>query len=258
VMDRFITTTLKQPSRVVRDWVEALLLQPVQYHDATLDVETIAAGGASPVGNSYGGDETLPEREAAASRAMVDESVPDVSTSNWKPIKALLKQQQWEKPTPLLKNWVKSANNPTDAARGWRALVRVYETQHNNEALKTAYPSALQAGAEAYNAETKPQETATVARHLAQVANNYGCWLHRQPEASAKEAVAAWKTAREWAIAGDKTQLPDIYANMASGYEALGKRRLTIKALTKGLQAAQRLGDVEASLHLMARQASLA
>jgi len=252
VMDRFITTTLKQPSRVVRDWVEALLLQPVQYHDATLDVESIAAGGAAPVG-----DESLPEREASSSHAVVDDPVKEASSKDWEPIKALLKQQQWEQATPLLKNWVENAGTPAEAARGWRALVRVYETQHSNDALKTAYPNALQVGQQAYEAANSTQEAAKLARQLAQVANNYGCWLHRQPDTTPKEAVDAWKSARQWAIAGDKTQLPDIYANMAAGYEQLGKPNLTVKALTKGLQAAQRLGDTEASLHLMARQASL-
>ncbi|MDH4378911.1 MAG: hypothetical protein QE263_03280 [Vampirovibrionales bacterium] len=253
VMDRFITTTLKQPSRVVRDWVEALLLQPVQYHDATLDVESIASGGAAPVG-----DESSQEREVPSSPAVVSDLAKEASNNQWEPIKALLKQQQWQKATPLLKNWVENANTPAEAARGWRALVRVYETQNNNDALNTAYPQALQWGQQAYDAAKNTPDASKIARHLAQVANNYGCWLHRQPDTTPKEAVQAWKTARSWAIVGDKTQLPDIYANMAAGYEALNKPNLTLKALNKGLQAAHRLGDTEASLHLAARQASLA
>jgi len=252
VMDRFITTTLKQPSRVVRDWVEALLLQPVQYHDATLDVEAIVAGGAAPLGG-----QVSPEGESLSTQSIAVDSVKKASDSDWEPIKALLKQQQWDEAIPLLNQWVEQAATPMAAARGLRALVRVYEAQNNNAALATAYPRALQAGQQAYESASL-KEAATVARQWAQIANNYGCWLHRQPEATPKEAVAAWKEARQWAIAGDKTLLPDIYANMATGYEALGKPNLITKALTKGLQAAQRLGDAEASMHLMARLQSVA
>ncbi|MFN8614830.1 MAG: hypothetical protein U0003_02825 [Vampirovibrionales bacterium] len=239
VLDGFITATLHQSSRVVRDWVEALLLQPVQFHDPQLDIHHITQSALQ--------NPTVPENSA--------ESPPPNPPSQpplpaWKTIRGWIEHHEWDKAQPALEAWMNQAATPTQTTRGLLGLIALNEAQQQHHALKTLYPQALQSGQEAYQNLTAKKSQQTLAKVLAETANDYGCWLHRQPEATAKEAVEAWKTARHWAIIGDKAQLPDIYANLAVGYHENQQLDKARQALNQGIRVALRLGDAEAEQSL--------
>ncbi len=59
-LDGFIAKALDQPSRVVRDWVEALLLQKIEYRDSTSPVPTQLNRPSWQGGDS----DAIPEKEA--------------------------------------------------------------------------------------------------------------------------------------------------------------------------------------------------
>lgn len=269
-LDGFIGDTLKQPSRVVADWVDALLLQPIDYRLDKTPSAKPKAKSANVVPNKSEAvhiGEIIQQAKDLADQGKFDTSIQ------------LLQQALGKSAHPAEQNqlsyWLgrvlEKSGKPGDAATYYEtllgkteglstaqqfriatALAHHWENTGQPDKALTAYSSATSAGKTLANKATDEKST-RLANQLAQLHNDWASThLHQHPNEGEK-ALEHLKTARRWAIAGDKTLLPDIYANMATVWGQLDQPENRSQAYLKGLNAAKKLGNQSTYLNLLAK-----
>ncbi len=282
-LDTFIGEALKQPSTVVNEWVQALLLQPIEYrshgNSASVPPTLVAAGSAAPINNA-------PTPAAATSVANADKPAPKVDvTAVLKEAKTVTQHNQPQQAVALLNTALANpALTPAQVGRLHFALGKVAESSDDWAAVKASYSAAVQhplpvrRAVQAHGAlanaleqlgdtdaalahyqqalAAAPSSTAAgntsraLAGTLAQLENDYGSLLYIQQ--GAQVAQPHFTNARQWAIKGNRQLLPDIYGNLAQVWQALNDPTQRNQAYLKGLNAAKKLGDQSSYLNLLA------
>ncbi len=155
-LDQFITGTLGQESHVVKEWVEALLLQPVNYRsDQPIQV------GASPGGFQPFKTETAAPQSVASNSILADIPKPGVTKADQDSIKRLLQQAKTESQSGDFKSalvtyqnvldTVTDADAPELKGRVLYQMGKVLVRSGNREDAKALFQQAHEALAGSYH-----------------------------------------------------------------------------------------------------------
>ena len=274
ILDGFITDALKQPSNVVRDWVEALLLQPIEYHDPDIKIQKVNAQGNNPQqqAQSYQATpeqyqqwrQTIKASKSALKYGQADEAarqllqlVGELETHGETALLAntltgLAKAYKHTGQTAAADTALQTAaklynqmNEPHKSVLQWRNLAQLYiEHGQPNNALTTFKQGSEQAN-RLLNETSSTKYYADLLRQAATLHNDWASHLFDQKDISA--AKQQLKTARQLALQpkGPKGLLPDIYSNLAHVFTAQGHGEKAERALLQSLKAAQKLGNTD-------------
>jgi tetratricopeptide (TPR) repeat protein len=143
-LDQFITGALGQKSNVVREWVDALLLQPISYHsDTPISMGSFSANGSAAsifnVGNSSGGLSSLQSGKGF--------SQSDVTAlkQTLQQAKAASQGQQSDQAIALYQNALNtlgSGNYPKLQGRVLYQMGRTYQKSGDSQNAQTSYEQA--------------------------------------------------------------------------------------------------------------------
>lgn len=281
-LDEYIGVALKQPSRVVMDWVEALLIQPIDYRLTGKPTSTTTntaqpAKPTSPQQASAKTSQPLSSNQASISeviqyaKQMADQGDINGSIEH---LNNALKHTKNDKDAVTLAYWqgrVFEKANALDEAvtiyknimatnelappyryRAASLVAQQAEVTGDNTTAINAYTSAITAGNALYPKASPPKQ-GKLAKELANLENDFASLLFAQHPEQSETIQQHLSQARQWAITGDKRLLPDIYSNMATVFGASKQLENQQKAYLKGMNAAKKLGDQSAYLNLMAR-----
>lgn len=279
ILDGFITDALKQPSNVVGEWVDALLLQPIEYHDpdikhqpttSTSDSSPQSSKSTAPPPTTYQATpqqhqqwrQTIKASKSALKYGRADEAatqllqlVGELETHGETALLAntltgLAKAYKHTGQTSAADTALQTAaqlytelNEPHKAILQWRNLSQLYiEHGQPNNALST-FKTGSQQAQEALNRTNHQKHYTDVLKQAATLHNDWASHLFSQNQInSAKQQL---KTARQMALQpkGPKSLLPDIYSNLSHVFMAQRQGEKAERALLQSMKAAQKLGD---------------
>lgn len=273
ILDGFITDALKQPSNVVREWVDALLLQPIDYHDPQLKARIVSPSAQS---SEQTQQRVLPKATPQqhqqwrdmikASKSALNYGQADEAASQ---LLQLVGELETHEETTLLANTLtglakaykhtgqtaaadtalqtasqlyQQLGEPHKAVLQWRNLAQLYiEHGQPNNASSAFEQGSVQSKSLLANAPTR--RYTDLLKQTATLHNDWASHLYTQQQYG--QAKQQLKTARQLALQpkGPKNLLPDIYSNMAHVFSAQGQGEKAERALLQSMKAAQKLGN---------------
>ncbi len=218
-LDTFIGEALKQPSTVVNEWVQALLLQPIEYRSSGKAVvaATVSGvvGGAAPVQNvanptaQTATPPGVPQASASAA-TVVAPSHNAALTAALKQAKTLTKQGDTIQATAVLQQALADDTlTPAHTGRVHFALGKVADTTGDWDAAKQAYSNALQ---HPLPTRRKVQAHGALANALEQLGETDEALSHYQQALSAIPNKLTKKSSR--ALAGTVSRLENDYGSL--------------------------------------------
>lgn len=284
-LDGYISNTLGQPSRVVRDWVEALLIQNVQFRYGESDPDAppngSLAGGAAPLNDNPNSDTPpsprprLSEEEKRQLKGFIEESHRLQGQKNWEPAQTPLEDsltllegkdrpdlagkihhmlgrlhEKRLQPDPALSHYEQAAQQFSEAGHPAKQAASLY-------AAATLYDKQgqLEKAHTAYEQTLALDEALGDTQGMSRVLNDLGSLQLRQghPHASIETLKRAFREASR--PEGDPTLISDIFSNLGGAYRANKQYRQAYNAYRASLDRAIRVKDSEgaaATLHNLA------
>ena len=170
-LDQFISNALGQPSKVVKEWVDALLLQDIDYH-ADLPPEAVSAA-TNAEANSPASEKQQAEAEALSQEAGMATSTKAQLKSLIEDAKACQKSGQTTEAEQKLQDalaLLADRNKPAWEGKVWQLKGRFYD---QNGRWEEAIASFKQA-ADKFETANLPQKQATALHTLGSILEDHG------------------------------------------------------------------------------------
>lgn len=170
-LDQFISNALGQPSKVVKEWVDALLLQDIDYH-ADLPPEAVSAA-TNAEANSPASEKQQAEAEALSQEAGMATSTKAQLKSLIEDAKACQKSGQTTEAEQKLQDalaLLADQNKPGWEGKVWQLKGRFYD---QNGRWEEAIASFKQA-ADKFETANLPQKQATALHTLGSILEDHG------------------------------------------------------------------------------------
>jgi tetratricopeptide (TPR) repeat protein len=179
-MDNFISDTLGQKSNVVREWVDALLLQPVEFHsDKPISINN--SGMQNPLGQANGSShadnsddmEPFPSVTVQGRTTTLNRQDQDFIRQTLQKAKAAMKANQPDTALGLYQrvlNKLQGADHPELEGRVLYQMGRTMDKAHKPHEAKTYYQQANDALLQTH----QPKLQAKIQRALGNIHRNEG------------------------------------------------------------------------------------
>ncbi len=274
-LDGFISNALNQPSRVVRDWVEALLLQNIDYKDTT--------GGAAPVPeapNPVDGAQTKTVSEKPVSEDLPGAAGPNPEEKHrikdWvRQGRELSRQDRSAEALDLYRkalDALEGGSRPNLEGKVAQLSGREYEkAKRYDEALVYYHQASLRFSEAGQPVKQAQAEYAMAGIHdvrgeLAQAQTHYESalnlvrqggdprresrilndlgvlYLRRHQNVPARQMLEQAAVSADGPL-GEAALLPDIYSNLGALYRLEGRYKQAAGAYRQSLDAAHRQND---------------